>query len=181
MAGYWGAEADLLGAQRFSEDSCFGVAIRVMNEDAAGSTAQAIAVDVGYIHEFSPLFAAGVALRGLGQSIKAMAVRDPIPTLVALGGRWTPYDSPAAFYFGGEYSVAGPAAAGAGAELTLFEALKVRGGAEWREAGPLAFSAGVGGHKDMWNLDYVMSSAGDVGLSHRVSLSLRFRQAGSGL
>jgi len=179
-AEYVGAEVGLLGAQWFTEDSAVGVNMRILYEDAAGTSAQALGVDVGLLHEFTTAFAGGLSLRGIGRELKAGPVRDQMPFSLVAGGRWAPYESPLRFYAGGEYAPAAPASAGAGIEAGEFAGITVRGGGEWREVGAPAFAAGVGGTSDMWHLDYAFSSAGSAGFAHRISLSLRFARKDAG-
>jgi hypothetical protein len=178
LASYMAVDTEVLGTQWVSEDTAVGVGLRFLHEDIYGSAAEGLAVDAGVVHNFDPALTGGVAVRGLGQEVKAKTVRDPFPLSILLGGRYNLDPTPLRIYAGGNYAPNSASSAGAGLELGEIAGVSLRGSGEWRETGTVGFAFGVGGRSEMWNVDYTWSSAGVVGGVHRLTLLLRFPDRG---
>jgi hypothetical protein len=119
-----------------------------------------------------------VSLQNVGNELTFLQEREELPETARLGARG---DLP-----GGQVSwtveasrTAGAVAVGGGLELNVFSTLSLRAGYDSRQFDPnlMGFTTGLGFRIAGARLDYAMGSVGELGLTHRMSLSWRLKSS----
>lgn len=174
------------------ENLSVGAAAKFIYSSLAGYGSTGLALDAGILLRFPESRAAiGASLRNLGTQLGTYAgTSESLPLDLSIGGSITPKGLPlllnVAFHrltddvdsFGERF-----AAFTVGGEFTLSSALQLRLGYDnarrqdlelGTTAGLAGFSAGLGIAVDRYVLDYALSSLGEVGSLHRVSIGARF-------
>lgn len=160
-----------------------GVAVKFV-ESRVLESASTLAADIGLGYRNDRL-SAGLSARNLGGKLKFEREKQSLPAVVQAGtayrfGRaWTlavdgifPDDAPSAVAVGTEYGL--PA-------LGRFDA-SVRAGYNTRlqdVPGFAGFSAGLGWRWSFLDVDYAWAALGELGQTHRASVTLRFGGEGS--
>lgn len=162
-----------------------GVSVKYLRSHIASTEAQGLAVDAGLRREIpagSGKVVLGAALRNMGPGLRYDRQRNDLPLRAAFG---------AAYRFAGGHALAaelqnGPRGAGteggAGGELKAREGVFLRLGYTSKSSavGGTGFDAargltvGLGLKKDGFSLDYAAQAAGELGSTHRFTLSARF-------
>jgi hypothetical protein len=184
--GYGASDAALaFAAGRKTDLVDFGVSVKYLRSHIASSEAQSFAVDAGLKHELpagSGKVVLGAALRNLGPGLKYEDQRNDLPLRAALG---------AAYRFAAGHALAvelqdGPRGAGmeggAGGEFKAYEGVFLRLGYTSKSAAVAGsgfdaargLTLGLGLKKDGFSLDYAAQAAGELGSTHRFTLSARF-------
>ncbi len=181
-AGYDASDAALsLGFARKLEAADLGAAFKYLRSHIGSSEASGVAVDLGAKRAFNRV-SVGAALRNLGPGLKFDDQRNDLPLRLAVG---------AAYKFPGGHAVAaeavnGPRGTGTGVsfggEHQTVKNLYLRagyttraavtGGSDFDAARGLTF--GLGLRNEKWSLDYAILPSGELGRSHRFSLSVRW-------
>jgi hypothetical protein len=169
-----------------------GGAVKFIYSSLAGYGSTGAALDAGILWRFPEARAAvGASLRNLGVQLGTYAGRnESLPLDLSIGGSITPKGLPlllnVAFHrLTDDVDSFGDRFAGftVGGEFTLSKVLQVRLGydnARRRDlklgssSGLAGFSAGLGISVDRYALDYALSSLGEVGSLHRISIGARF-------
>ena len=145
-------------------------------------SASAVAADIGGKYGVSPddSFSLGFALRNIGGKLKYVSDSDPLPLDLRIGAAYRsesnwlfavdadmPSDNALSFGLGGEYG------------MKLDDGLKVslRAGynSRTKDLGGLSgISLGAGGNYEGVRLDYAFVPFGDLGSTHKISLSIDF-------
>ena len=180
--------------------AAFGVAVKHISSRLAGFTAATNAYDLGALWRLPNGFSLGVARQNMGSGLVYESASQPLPSQTRLGGSWKggflwPGSSSALSLdgvFARERKFIG---AGAEVWLTPFAALRV--GYLGSEDSDIGFSWGAGfklplrrrassdptwkakvredtGPAPELQIDYAFARMGDLGLTHRLSISLRF-------
>lgn len=159
-----------------------GVTLKVVQERIESSEAKAFAADAGAIYEFSPKLRLGATLRNIGTGLTLAKEAAPLPmglragaalqfskNLLLTSDASLPFDDSLSLHFGAEYIYPSPIK---GARLAL------RGGFKTASMAYLgatsALTLGFGAEAGAVGLDYALSPYGDLGLTHRVSLKIKF-------
>lgn len=170
-----------LGYARKLEIADLGATFKYLRSHIGSTEAQGVAVDVGAKRAFDRV-SVGAALRNLGPGLKFQDQRNDLPLRLALGG---------AYKFTGGHSAAaelvnGPRGAGTdasfGGEYQAVKNLYLRAGYTTQTAitGGSGFDVargltmGLGFRNEKWSLDYAILLSGELGRSHRFSLSTRW-------
>ncbi len=162
-----------------------GVSVKYLRSHIAGTEAQGFAMDAGLKRALpagSGRVVLGAALRNIGPGLKYDRQRNDLPLRAAVG---------AGYRFAGGHALAaelqnGPRGAGtqggAGGELQAHEGVFLRLG--WTSKNAAAEGAGfdaargltvgVGLKKERFAIDYAAQAAGELGSTHRFTLSARF-------
>jgi hypothetical protein len=174
------------------ENLTVGAAAKFIYSSLAGYSSTGAAIDAGILLRFPDARAAiGASLRNLGAQVGTYAgTREPLPLDLSIGGSITPKGLPLllnlAFHrltddvdsFGDRF-----AAFTVGGEFTLSSVLQLRLGYDnarrkdlklGTSTGLAGFSAGLGITVDRYGLDYALSSLGEAGSLHRISIGARF-------
>lgn len=181
-AGFDASDAAVsLGYARKLDMLDLGATFKYLRSHIGSTEAQGVAVDLGAKRELGGL-AVGAALRNLGPGLKFEDQRNDLPLRLALG---------AAYKFTGGHAAAveavnGPRGAGTdvslGGEYQAVKNLYLRAGYTTQTAitGGSGFDAargltlGLGFRNEKWSLDYAVLPSGELGRSHRFSLSTRW-------
>ncbi len=181
-AGYDASDAALsFGYARKLEIADLGATFKYLRSHIGSTEAQGVAVDVGAKRAFDRV-SVGAALRNLGPGLKFQDQRNDLPLRLAVG---------AAYKFAGGHAAAaevvnGPRGAGTdasfGGEFQAVKALYLRAGYTTQTAitGGSGFDVargltmGLGFRNEKWSLDYAILPSGELGRSHRFSLSTRW-------
>lgn len=179
-----GAEARMMFTQgtltmgQFATESlAAGAAVRGVYERIGEETWLAMSADLGVLWRATPEFLLGASVRRVGGVIEAKRTRDPLPTSVDAGVRWDPDDRlpvPVRLYAGGAVAVHGPVRGGVAAEVGPFFGASLRLMLESVEFAGLGWGFGLGARRDLWQFDYALTPAGELGLAHRIALTLKF-------
>lgn len=181
-AGFDASDAALsLGYARKLEAAELGATFKYLRSHIGSTEAQGAALDVGAKRAFDRV-SVGAALRNLGPGLKFADQRNDLPLRLAVGAA---YKFPGGHAAAGEL-VNGPRGAGTdvsfGGEFQAVKSLYLRAGYTTQTAitGGSGFDAargltmGLGLRNEKWSLDYAVLPAGELGRSHRFSLSTRW-------
>lgn len=166
--------ASLGYSQKFGDNVSAGISCKGIVQDTGGIAQAAAAGDAGILVKFGP-FSAGVAGQNIGGGPKY-----PLPVIIKGGIAFKALDVPGQSLilaadirsvlkdttycmFGLEYGIMNALFLRSGYELS---------GAEKTLGGMTGFSAGAGVRLDPVQFDYAMVPFGDLGTTHRISLSL---------
>lgn len=164
-------------AQFATESFGAGATVRGAYEGIGDSTWLAMALDLGALWRLTPDVLLGGAVRRVGGVIEARRTRDPVPTSVDFGARWEPEEAlpvPFRVYAGGALAVHGPVRGGVSVEAGPMAGASVRVLAEGVEFAGFGWGVGFGFRRDLWQVDYALTPAGELGLAHRFALTLKF-------
>ncbi len=174
LVGILSGELTLVGGQWISEQQAAGVALRLLHEELGDRKTEALAADAGLVRVLAPEWTAGVAVRGLGRIIRAAASRDPFPLAVLGGVRYELPDLPARAYAAADWQPYGSNGVAFGAEGGELFGIALRLGVAVRAATGTRVTGGLGYHAGLWAFDYAYAPVADLGVAHRLTLSLRF-------
>ncbi len=184
--GYDASDAALaFAAGRKTDLVDLGVSVKYLRSHIASTEAQGLALDAGLRRELpagSGKVVLGAALRNAGPGLKYEDQRNDLPLRAAFG---------AAYRFAAGHAVAaelqnGPRGAGteggAGGEFKAREGVFLRLGYTSKNAAAegsgfdaaRGLTLGLGLKKDGFSLDYAAQAAGELGSTHRFTLSARF-------
>ncbi len=146
------------------------------------NTATAFAGDVGFLYKINNSVPVGLAVQNLGTGLKFNNETDSLPLNVRASAAFRPKE-PLLLAVDINYPAKGVATASIGAEykiqLTQDLALAPRLGVNTRTQSSglgalsmLSFGFGIGSQSH--SFDYSLNSLGDLGITHRFSLSLKF-------
>ena len=156
----------------------WGVALKNVSSDLGTESASSIALDGGvkYAEEEGGL-SASLAVVNLGGELKFVDVGDSLPMTVKPGVAYRMNLGETKLIAALDIDLLlndGETRARPGVEWWVKDMLAVRAGLEaGRDAGG-GFSAGVGFKQEFLGIDYGISPYGDLGTSHRISISYRF-------
>lgn len=183
--GAYGAsdiEAGLSAAYRLNDVINLGMNAKFIHEGIDGNSASAAMVDVGVLHQTTNEYLKlGLAVRNIGTQLSYFTDKEydeGLPTLVEVGFSYHPAEKfianldvykPLASEFSGRLGV----------EYRVHPMLDLRGGyktnaSDWRTGGDADFLAGMsfglGVHWRKNVFDYAVSSYGDLGVTHQLSV-----------
>lgn len=154
----------------------FGIAGKYLREKIDTCTAQSQAVDIGALLDLTRIdvpLSLGVAVQNLGTRIKFQSVQEELPVNLRAG---------VAFWFLGSGLLVldvnlpkkGDATLHVGGEYVALGILALRAGYNGRNETDRGFTAGGGFQLNQFSIDYAFVPFGDLGNSHRFSLSYRW-------
>ncbi len=165
-------------AGRIGDDMSVGGTLKMIRESIESESASGMATDLGLLYDLNG-FTIGASAQNIGPAMKMvkdsfalpMTVRMGVSThllnnkILLSGGFSKPNDSALALQTGLEYNLA--------SFFTLRGGYKLTSGAS-DLGGLVGVSGGFGVQFDRFNLDYAVTPFGDLGLSQRLSLLIRF-------
>ncbi|MBI2789067.1 MAG: PorV/PorQ family protein [Elusimicrobia bacterium] len=184
--GYDASDAAVaFAAGRKTDLADLGVSVKYLRSHIAGAEAQGVAVDAGLRRELAAgtgKVVLGAALRNIGPGLKYENQRNDLPLRAAFG---------AAYRFAAGHALAaelqnGPRGAGteggAGGEFKAHEGVFLRLGYTSKSSAvegsgfdaARGLTLGLGLRKGGFGLDYAAQAAGELGSTHRFTLSARF-------
>ncbi|MDT8287639.1 MAG: PorV/PorQ family protein [Elusimicrobiales bacterium] len=189
--GYYSASDTALIAsysRRLSPKLALGGNLKFIKERVEDASAQAFAMDAGTVYEYSGRIKLGASLKNLGTGMALGETSAPLPLGLRAGAAFQyskalllasdlhlPLDDTPSLHFGGEYLY--PSAV-KGVRLILRAGLKT---ASMGHLGAMsAVSLGFGAETGTAGLDYALSPYGDLGMTHRISLKLKFDALSAG-
>lgn len=155
---------------------------KIIRERIESASAQAFALDAGAVYEMSNKLKLGVTLKNLGTGLTLNKTACPLPMGLRAGAALQfnkslllssdislPFDDSLSLHFGGEYIYPSLVK---GVRLALRAGVKT---AAMSYLGAMsALSLGFGAETGAVGLDYALSPYGDLGLTHRLSLKIKF-------
>jgi hypothetical protein len=155
-----------------------GANLKYISSNLDSETATAYALDVGAKKEISEKLEVGVAVQNLGTELKYVKDGDPLPLNLKVGGKYSVSNisllvdlnqmNDTGFFtnVGAEYAkkmgdVDGAVRVGYNSNVKGIESAN-------------GLSAGLGMMYKKYTLDYAIAPYGDLGLTHRISLSAKF-------
>lgn len=172
----------LTGAAPVTEDLVFGSTLKVLRESLVDAASNGAAIDVGAIYQANDerSWNLGLALLNLGTASRFADAAVKLPATVRAGVSGQPF---AQWLFSADY-VRRQDTKGefdVGAEITPVRMLSLRVGYRYAitrpDLGTLSdFSGGFGIRLKSCSIDYAFVPLGDLGLTHRVSLNIRFKR-----
>jgi Uncharacterised protein family (UPF0164) len=185
--GYQASDAALsLGWGRKTEIGDLGATVKYVQSHIASAQAETVAVDAGVRRDFGRMgpghVLLGAALRNLGPGMKYDAQRNDLPLRLAIGAA---YALPGGHAFTAEWTNSPRGAGndfGLGGEYRALPGVFLRAGytTQTAIAGGTGFDAvsgltlGVGLGRGAWRLDYAAVPMGELGSTHRFTLSARW-------
>jgi hypothetical protein len=169
-----------LGGSWLGDNWSLGAAVKDLQESLAGTKATGVGADVGaavvYPKEvYGGTLRAGATVRNLGTGVKFINQTDPFPREWRLGVaavQMMRRRLNVSLDYGQERDQNG--AAYVGAEYWLVPMIALRAGYAGTQAEGSGLRGGIGLRFKSISFDYAFSSYGDVGVSHRYELSMRF-------
>jgi hypothetical protein len=169
-AGSWG--------RRQTQNLAWGATFRAASESIDSQSALAALADAGVIYRFNRRWRGAAVVQNVGVSGKLSAEETPVPARARLAAHWTPerwvqWELDAVMNRNGPWELL------AGGEMHWNQIVFLRGGYRFTEkttdlGATTGVSAGVGVQAATFRADYAFLPFGDLGDSHRVSLSWRF-------
>lgn len=180
-AGDFGASDLALGGgygRRFAEDFGVGGALKLIRGSIDGTNAQGYAADFGVLYRSAELqgLKLGAALQNLGPSVKFERNDENLPLNLRFGGAFdfAVRERPVVLALDMTKERSEGLLVNIGAETRPVELFALRlGYATRNEAGP-GVSVGFGVGKKDFGFDYAFVPFGDLGNTHRMSLTLRW-------
>ncbi len=169
-------------ARRLKPKLAVGANFKVIRERIESASAQAFALDAGAVYEMSPKLKLGATLKNLGTGLTLEKTPCPLPMSLRAGAALQfsknllltsdislPFDDSLSLHFGGEYLYPSPVK---GVRLALRAGFKT---SAMSYLGAMsAISLGFGAEAGAIGLDYALSPYGDLGMTHRLSLKIKF-------
>ncbi|MCX5785111.1 MAG: PorV/PorQ family protein [Elusimicrobia bacterium] len=162
-----------------------GAGVKLIKESIDNVSVTGFALDLGalYAPPGVPKLTLGLAIQNLGPAVKFQSADESLPLNVRAGAAYgfTLLDrkSTAAIDIAKEKS--GSALLGLGLEIFADKAVPVRLGFNTRDGAGSGLSAGLGWIHKSFNFDYAIVSYGDLGLTHRISLTYTWGRSGDPL
>lgn len=163
------------GGMTLSRTLRLGLSAKTFNSRLAEFRSRGFAVDLGGQSDVNDRISLGVAILDLGAQEAFDQVADPLPTLFRLAARFRLLDDDETFIQAASQldrplAGNGDVTLGVGGEYWYRRAVVFRAG--WKFGVDLgAFSMGAGFKWQGFSLDYAYNALGDLGLTHRFSLS----------
>ncbi len=164
---------------RITPQVAAGAVLRFCMQELGDAQPMTVLADLGGVYEVSPELTLGLTASQLGLGVAGYA----LPTTVRLGGAYAwklQKDHLLRPAFDLELLLAAPEQSWvhAGLEYQMYEVFLVRLGYQFTAApgpsGLTGLTAGLGLELGTWSLGYTAAPQGDLGLSHRLSIGLRF-------
>ncbi len=183
--GYYGAnDMALIGsyARRLKPNLAVGGNFKIIRERIESDSAQAFALDAGGVYEMTPRLRLGATLRNLGTGLGYKTAPAPLPMALRAGAAFQfrpgllltsdislAFDDSLSLHFGGEYLYPSKVK---GVTLKLRAGFKT---AAMSYLGAMsAVSLGFGAETGAVEFGYALSPYGDLGMSHRLDLKIKF-------
>jgi len=183
--GYYGAnDLSVLFsyARRLKPRLATGVNIKIIRERIESASAQAFALDAGAIYEASKKFKLGLTVTNLGTGLTFVKTACPLPLGLRAGAALQvstnmlitsdislPLDDSLGLHLGTEYIYPSTIK---GVRLALRAGVKTS--AMSYLGATSALTLGFGAEAGAVGLDYALSPYGDLGMSHRLNLKIKF-------
>jgi len=169
-------------ARRLKPRLAAGANFKIIRERIESDSAQAFAIDAGGIYEMSENLKLGLTLKNLGTGLTLSKTPGPLPMALRGGAALQfsknllltsdismPFDDSLSLHFGGEYLYPKTVK---GARLALRAGLKTA--AMSYLGATSAITLGFGVEAGAVGVDYALSPYGDLGMSHRLGLKIKF-------
>jgi long-subunit fatty acid transport protein len=173
FGGYDGL-VTLTAAGRLTDEISIGGNVKVVQESVDDKKATGYCGDVGVMYKYEAL-CCGLAIQNAGSKIKLNEDSFPLPMNLKLGASYTLFESLTV-----DADVNKPLdndiVVSAGAEWWVVDAFAVRAGYKMgadKNTG-IGVTAGAGFKLDDYSIDYSFLPYGDLGNTHRLSLTYRF-------
>lgn len=169
-------------ARRLKPKLALGANVKIISERIESASAMGFALDAGAIYDLSPKVKLGFTLKNLGTGLTLDKTACPLPMGLRAGAALQfsknllltsdinfPLDDSLSLHFGTEYLYPTPVK---GVRLALRAGLKTA--AMSYLGATSALTLGFGAEAGAVGLDYALSPYGDLGMSHRLSLKIKF-------
>lgn len=165
-----------------SDDFSLGASAKYI-QSSIKNTATAFALDLGLIYRIKGLIPVGLSLQNFGTGLKFNKETDSLPAAIRASSAWRPKD-PILLAADISLPLKGAPGIALGAEYEFSFAndlhLSPRLGLNTRTQGSgldalSMLSFGFGAGTSNYSLDYAINSLGDLGLTHKLSLSLKLK------
>ncbi|MBI4054863.1 MAG: PorV/PorQ family protein [Elusimicrobia bacterium] len=164
-------------AQRFWQDRIsLGIAAKYIREEIDDITAQTGAADIGVLTNLEAYgfpVSLGLSIQNLGAMVKFQSKKEDLPLNVTLGAAYRVLEQ-GLFLLDLNQPKDGDITVHAGAEYTFLKTAALRLGYNGRNDADTGITAGGGVLLERFSLDYAFVPFGDLGDSHRISLSYRW-------
>lgn len=168
----------------------YGIAVKFIYSSLAGATSTAVAGDAGLFYTIpESRVAVGVSIRNAGAQLSTyLGTKEPLPLDIGVGVAVVPKGLPLLLNVGFHKLNQDVSTFGErfrsftiGGEFTLSKVLQLRFGYDNEQrrdlvlgstSGLTGFSIGLGINVDTYRVDYALSSLGNIGSLHRVSVSM---------
>ncbi len=137
-------------------------------------------VDVGGFYSVNEKLSLALVFQNIGMGVKFDSKTDPLPFNIKAGVAFKPVDGLTLACDINEYILDEQLYASIGAEYWIMDMLALRGGYKYGydtqalDSSMVGFSGGLGFSISNMNFDYAMAPFGDLGDTHRVTLSVNF-------
>jgi tetratricopeptide (TPR) repeat protein len=164
-------------------DLAVGGAAKYFRENADRTVASGFAGDAGVLWTPAsiPALRVGAAVQNAGPDVKYQSLKQKLPTVGRLGAAYSFALGQNDNTFAAEFSRAraDSAVLGLGFETVFVKSVAFRLGWTSRNSAGLGLTGGVGWLYDRFIVGYAFSPYGDLGLAHRLTLTLRWGEGAS--
>lgn len=152
-----------------------GAAVKLVRETLDGSTGQGAAIDLGVLYAPAAQgLSLGAALQNLGPSVRFQGADEPLPLRwrAGAGYRFRVAGRAAALSVDVSKQRAAAASAAGGAEVEVWRSLALRAGYRAAQEAGFGATGGLGWTVGRLRVDYAFAPMGDLGDSHRLSVTV---------
>lgn len=167
----------------YDADTSLGASLKVISQHIDNESGTSFALDLGALRSFNwlggRLFTAGASIQNVGPGIKFVSRSYALPLTLRAGLSHRLPETGALLSFDVSKPLDNYPFFALGLEQSLSTRLALRTGYRWRlhgnELGAWSgFSAGMGLNLEKLSFDYAFTPFGDIGNSHRFTISFRF-------
>lgn len=161
-----------------SPDLGVGAGVKYFSESLGDTTATGWALDFGGMYRVPDVrgLTLGAALLNLGPAVKYASAKEKLPTTLRLGGAYalSVAKQDLVLALDVDKTPLDKLRFGVGGETLIDKQYAVRAGFTTRADAGLGIALGLGWRGRQWGGDYAFVPIGDLGVAHRVSLTLRW-------
>lgn len=167
--------------RELTPDLAIGGGLKYITESLGDVSVSGYAVDLGGLYRMPEVrgLTLGASLLNLGPAVKFDSTSEKLPTTLRLGSAyaWRLPRNDLTFGFDITKSVLDKVRLGLGAETLIDDQFAVRAGFTTRQDAGLGLSFGLGWKGRKLGADYAIVPMGELGNTHRISVTLRWGQS----
>ena len=169
----------LSGAYKVGDDLSIGGTVKYIQESIEAEKGTSIAADAGILYQ-QDWYSIGATVQNVGPGLKMVQTQESLPQTLRVGGAVRLLDRKLTISGGASKPNDNEIAVHAGAEYHVNNLFAIRGGYSATPGnqldvnGLVGLTGGVGVSLGRFNLDYAVAPFGDLGVSQRISVLMRF-------
>ena len=161
------------------ENLDLGVSLKLVYLTLDDKSAFSAMADLGAYYPVSDILSVGMSVQNIGMPVKFDRESDPLPLGIRSGAAYKAYEGLTVALDLNHYILEGVTYASLGSEYWISEAFALRAGYKYGYESDVlgaqaGLGAGIGFNTDTMGLDYAFAPMGELGNTHRVTLSAGF-------